>query len=154
MIDLDAICDALAARFAAGTIATPTGASAMRKAYAKVPKNIAAFPAVMLEVQDGTVVANPGQWKHEMNIDVLFILPKRLADPERSEKQRQLWLGKLLAATQGALKITLAAASGYSVDKALPTGWEWTEFNIGGDEHDGIRVHYTVYVTETATLVP
>lgn len=154
MIDLDAICDALAARFAPGTITTPTGASAMRASYAKVPKNIAAYPAVMLEVQDGTVVANPGQWKHEINVDVLFILPKRLADTTRSEEQRQLWLGRLLAATQAAMKITLAAASGYSVDKAIPSGWEWTEFNIGGDEHDAIRVHYTVYVTETVTLTP
>lgn len=154
MIDLDAICDALAARFAAGTIATPTGASAMRKSYAKVPKNIAAFPAVMLEVQEGSVVASPGQWKHEINVDALFILPKRPADPARVEDQRQTWLGTLLAATQGQLKLGLASASGYSVDKAIPTGWEWTEFNVGGEERDAIRIHYTVYATETVTLTP
>ena len=154
MIDLDAICDGLAHRFAAGVIATPTGAAAMRVAYAKVPKNIAEFPAVVLEVQDGSVVANPGQWKHEANVDVLLVLPKRVGDTARNEKQRQLWLGPMLAATQGAMKIGLGAATGYVVDKALPTGWVWTEYAVGGDEHDAIRVHFTVYVTENVTLVP
>lgn len=154
MIDLKAICDGLAARFAAGTISTPSGASAMRKSYAAPPKNLPAVPAVILEVQDGDLVANPGQWKHEIHIDAVFCYSKRQGDTVRADTERQRWLGTLLAATQGQLKLGLASASGYSVDKAIATGWEFTEYVAGGDEYDAIRVHFTVYVTETVTLTP
>lgn len=155
MIDLPAICSGLAARFAAGTIATPSGASAMRKSYANPPKNLPTVPAVILEVQDGDLVANPGQWKHEIHIDVVFCYSKRQGDTVRQDAERQRWLGTLLAATQGQLKIGLGAASGYTVDKAVPDGgWEFTEYVVGGDEYDAIRVKYKVYVTETVTLVP
>lgn len=154
MIDFKAICDALAARYAAGTIATPTGASAMRKSYGQIPKNVAAVPCVIVDVQDGTLTANPGQWKHEMAIDAVFCLSKRPGDTARVDAERQRWLPTLLSATQGQLKLGLGGASGYSVDKALPIGWEFVEFPVGGDEYDAIRVHFTVYVTENVTLTP
>ena len=154
MIDFKAICDALAARYAAGTITTPTGALAMRKSYGQLPKNIPAVPAVVIDVQDGEVTANPGQWKHEMHLDVVFLLSKRPGDTARVDAQRQIWLPTLLAATQGQMKLTLGGATGYSVDKAIPFGWEFTEFPFGGDEYDAILIHFTVYVTENVTLTP
>lgn len=154
MIDFRAICTGLAARFAPGTIATPTGASAMRASYSAIPKNVPTVPCVVIDVQDGTLTANPGQWKHEMAIDVVFLLSKRSGDTARVDIQRQLWLPALLAATEAQLKIGLGGAPGYSVDKALPVGWEFTEFPFGGDEYDAIRVHFTVFVTENVTLTP
>lgn len=154
MIDFDAPCTALAARFAPGTIGTPTGASAMRASYSETPKNIAAYPAVLLEVGNGTLVANPGQWKHEMIVDVVFLLSKRPADPARVEKQRRKWLPYLLSATTGQMKLGLGGASGYSVDKAIPNGWTFEEYEIGGDTCDAIRVPYTIYITETVSLTP
>jgi hypothetical protein len=146
------MCDALAARFAPGTISTPTGASAMRKAYSEAPKNIPAVPAVFLEVKDGDIVANPGQWKFEHNVDVVFLLSKRPGDPARVETQRRYWLPILWAATQGQLKLGYGGASGYSLDKAIPTGWEFTEEAVAGDLYDGIRLHWILYVTETVAL--
>ena len=153
MIDLEAICDGLAARFAAATIGTPTGAPAMREVNAETPKAVKATPAVILEVQDGTVVANPGQWKHEIGVGVVFLLARRQADPARVETIRRKWLPRLLSATTGQLKIGLGQASGYSVDKAIPTGWEFTEYDVAGTTYDAIRVSYTVFVTETVSLV-
>lgn len=154
MINFKAICDALAARYQAGTIATPTGAAAMRKAYGQIPKSIPAVPAVVIDVQAGTVVANPGQWKHEIAIDVVFLLSKRPGDPARVDAERQRWLPTLLSATHAQMKLGLGGATGYSVDKAIPSGWEFTEFPFEGVEYDAIRIHFTVYVTETVTLVP
>ena len=157
MIDLAAICAGLAARFAPGTISTPSGSPtlvAMRSSVSKRPKDVNAFPMVYLAVDQGTVVANPGQWKHEIAIDVMFLLSKRQADPARVDEQRQRWLPALLGATQGQLKIGLGNATGYSVDKALPASWEFTEDVIGGVEYDAIRVGVTVYVTETVSLTP
>lgn len=153
-VNFAAICTALAARFVAAAIGTPTGAQAMRASYAKPPKNVPATPAHLLEVQEGSLVANPGQWKHEINIDGILVLSKRPGDPERVEAQRQLWLPYLLHATVDALKITLGGAVGYTVDKAIPSGWEWTEYEVGGDTYDAIRVHWTVYVTENVSLTP
>lgn len=148
-MDMNAICNALAARFAPGTIGTPTGAEAMRYAYGQAPNNLPATPSVVVLPEDGQVVANPGQWRFEHNIDVLFYLAKAPGDTARVETQRQLWLPTLLAATQGQAKLGVSG-----VDKALPTEWEFTELPFGGDEYHGIRINYRVWVTETVTLTP
>lgn len=152
MIDLKAICDGLAARFAPGTLATPTGAVAIRASLAKHPKDVNAVPMAYLDVQDGAVVAN-SRWEHTINIDVVFLLSKRPGDPTRVDVQRQIWLPYLLAATEAQLKIGIGAQAGYEVAKAIPTGWEFTEENVGGTEYDAIRVHYQVFAYENVSLV-
>jgi len=154
VIDLEAICDALALRFEPGTIGTPSGGPAMREVYSESPKSVPTVPAVLLEVQDGTLVASPGQWKHEISIDVLFLLSKRPADPVRVETNRRKWLPYLLQATVGQMKLGLGGASGYSVDKAIPISWEFTEFDVADVTFDAIRVRYVAYVTESVTLTP
>jgi hypothetical protein len=146
--------DALGDRFAAAVLGTPSGAPAVRAVYPVSTKSVSALPAVVLEVQDGTLVANPGQWKHEWNVDVLLLLAKRPADPQRVETYRQKYLPALLGATEGQLKIGLGGESGWNVDKAIPTGWEWTEYMVGDQEYDAIRVPFTIYATETVALVP
>lgn len=154
-IDFNAICVALAARFAPGTIGTPTGAQAMRKSFAQTPKQIGPDgPVHLLEVNTGTVIANPGQWKHTMQVDGLLLLSKRPGDSSRVETQRKLWLPFLLHATVDQLKLGLGGATNYTVDKALPEGWRWDEFKVGGDAWDAIRVNWTLYVTENVTLTP
>lgn len=151
-IDFKAICNALAARFVAAAIGTPTGATAIRQSFAQSPKNVSALPAHLLEVSDGTIIPNPGQWRHEMGIDGVLLLAKRPADPERVETLRQLWLPYLLHATMDKLALGLSGQAGYSVDKAVPSSWEWIEYEVGGVGYDAIRVRWTVYVTETVSL--
>jgi hypothetical protein len=153
-VDFEAICNALAARFEPGTIGTPSGAPAMREVYAKPPKSVPTVPAVILSVQDGSVVPASGQWKHEMNIDVVFLLSKRPADPVRVEVNRRKWLPLLLAATVGQWKLGLGAAVGYEMKSALPGPWEWMEYDVAGESFDAIRVGYTVTVLETVSPVP
>lgn len=154
VIDFSAICNALAARFVAATIGTPTGAVAMRASYAKVPKSITAAPAHLLEVQNGSIIPNPGEWKHEIHIDGLLLLARRPADPSRVETLRQLWLPYLLHATVDQAKLGIGAQTGYTLDKALPFGWEWTEFEVAGDTYDAIRVDWALFITETVALTP
>lgn len=153
-IDFGAICTAFAARFVAAAIGTPTGAQAMRASFADPPKNVPTVPSHLLEVQDGSVVANPGQWKHELNVDGLLLISKRAGDTAREDRQRKLWLPYLLHATVDQIKLGLGGATNYSVDKAIPTGWEFTEYEVGADKYDAIRVHWTIYVTETVVLTP
>ena len=151
-IALKAIANALAARYAAGTISTPSGAQAMRASYGQTPKNTPTTPCAIVVVQDGSIIANAGQWNHELQLDVVFLISKRTADTPREETARQLWLGTLLAATEGQFTLGLSAASGYSVQKALPTGWEFTEYNVAGDDYDAVIVHFTIYATENVSL--
>lgn len=153
-IDFAAVCTALGTRFTAANMGTPTGAPAVRAVYPQSAKAVAALPAVILEVQDGEVVANPGQWKHEMNVDVLLLLAKRPADPDRVEMYRQLYLPYLLHATVDQVKIGKGGESGYSVDKALPTTWEWDLYSVADIQYEAIRVAYKVWITETVSLLP
>lgn len=153
VIDFEGICDALAARFVAATIGTPTGVDAMRKSYSETPKSVPVAPSHLLEVQDGTVVANPAQWQHEFKIDGLLLLAKRPADTQRVETLRRKWLPYLLHATVDQVKLGFGGATGYTLDKAIPDGgWEWDEYSVAGTEFDAIRVHWTVYLTETVAL--
>lgn len=149
-----AAVDALGDRFVASTLGTPANCPAVRAVYPVSTKSVTTLPAVVLEVQDGSVVANPGQWKHEWNVDVLLLLAKRPADPDRVETWRQSYLPYLLNATTGQLKLGLGGTSGWNVDKALPVNWEWDIYRVADIEYDAIRVGYTIWVTETVTLVP
>jgi hypothetical protein len=154
VVNFEGICDAFALRFTAANIGTPSGATAMRASYSETPKNVPAVPCVLLEVQDGSLIANPGQWKHEMNVDSLLLLSKRPSDPARVETQRRLWLPYLLHATVDQLKLGLGGATGYSVDKAIPVRWAFDEYVMGADNYDAIRVSWTIYVTESVALTP
>jgi hypothetical protein len=153
VIDFEAICDALALRFEPATIGTPSGAPAMREVYPE-PPSVPTVPAVLLEVAEGSLVPNPGQWKHEFQIDVLFLLSKRPGDPVRVETNRRKWLPYLLRATVGQFKLGLGSATGYSVDKAIPTTWDFVQYDVADAAFDAIRVRYVVYVIETVSLVP
>lgn len=153
MIDYQAICNALAARHAPGTMATPSGASAIRGASGQMPKGVPATPYMYVEPTSGTVVAQSGTWDEHHYMDAVFLLAKKSGDPARVEKQRQIWLPSLLTATTGQMKLGLGAQSGYSVKSAFPQGYEWDEVDVGGDAYDAIRVHYDVWVQETVTLV-
>lgn len=154
MIGFKAACDALAARFAPGTITTPSGAVAMRHAYGQMPKNVAAVPCVLVEPINGQVFADSDRWRHEMDVDVLFLLSKRPGDPARVETQRQIWLPTLLAATEAQLKLGLGGQVGWELAKAIPTGWEWAEYPIGADLYDAIRIHFRLFIYEDVTLTP
>lgn len=153
-IDFEDICAALGNRFLASAMGTPVNADAVRKVYPQSTRGALALPAVVLEPQRGTVVAAPSQWKHEMDVDVLLLIAKRSADEARMEAARQRYLPYLLHATADQLKLGLGSESGYSVDKAIPTGWEWDRYDVAGVEYEAVRVAYRVYVTETVSLVP
>ena len=150
--DLKGTCDALAARFAPGTITTPTSGLAMRAAYGQMPNTVPATPAVYIEPTDGEVTGD-NRWAHEWNLDAVFLVDKSTADPKRIETQRQLWLPTLLGATQGQVKLGIGAQVGWELAKALPTGWKWDEVDVAGTDFAAIRVSYRVWIYETVSLV-
>lgn len=153
MIDLKLICDDLALRFVAATIGTPSGADAMRGASGQMPKQVAVTPYTYIEPTDGSVVAND-RWEHTISLDSVTLFGKRPGDPVRVEKQRQAWLGYLLAATEGKLKLGVTGQTNWELAKAIPTTWKWDEVDVGAETHDAIRVTWLISVYETVNLVP
>lgn len=89
-MNLATICTNLAARYAPGTLSTPTGAVAIRNSYATSQAAIPATPAVFIEVDDGEVIAGSGTWDVTHHLVVNFLLDKAPGDPSRVDYQRQL----------------------------------------------------------------
>lgn len=146
MHSLESICNALAMHYAGTAIGTPTGASAMRATYAQWPNNIPSTPCAIIAPMRGEFVdaSDHTQIKHE--IDVLFYVSKRQGDLPRSETERQKWLPYLLMATLSATHLGLASTGGVEYKSTLPSGYEFTTLNYGGDEYDGIVVHLEALV--------
>lgn len=138
----------LAAKYAAGTISTPSGAIAMRFAFADTPKSIPATPAVYIEATDGEVVMESGAWVVTNHLIVNFLLAKKPGDPERVDAQRDRWLATLLQATFADLDLGLAG----SVKSSYPVRYEFAEIDFGADLYDGIRIFLDVIVREAVTL--
>jgi len=149
-MNLKTISTNLAAQFATGTLATPSGADAMRSVWGQAPHGPKPTPFLVVEPRKGTVTVQAQQIENQLNLDVLFFLSKAPGDIERVETQRQLWLASLLTATYGNLAIDLEP----TVLKAIPTEWEFVEIPYGADNFDGIVIHYTVYTREQVTLTP
>jgi hypothetical protein len=151
-MDMLAICNALAARYAPGTIGTPaTGTPAtIRAVYGQAPHSMPTTPAVVVMPQTGDVVMGSGTWDVTHHIDVLFYHSKKQGDVPRSETQRQLWLPSLLEATLGAATLGLGGV----VKSALPVEYEFLELPYGGDSYEGIRIGVDVIVREPVTLTP
>jgi len=126
----------------------------VRDVYRTSAKAITALPAVILEPQPSEMVAETGQWRHTWNVDVILLLAKRPGDPERVEAQRQAYVPYLLGATEAAWKLGLGAQSGWELKSAMPTGWEYVEYDVSDTTYDGVRVSYQVIVYESVALVP
>lgn len=145
-VDLKAVADGLAAKYAPGTIATPTGAEPMRGSYGQMPEELAGTPSVVVFPESGEIVPGSGMWTVTHQMDVYFYMSK-VGDLARAEEQRQLWLPNLLTACLA--NMTLGVAN---VKSALPSGYEFVEMIYGGTTYDGIIVHYDVIVREPVTF--
>jgi len=145
-VNLFTIRTNLAAKFAPGTISTPSGASAMRFAFADTPKSIPATPAVYVEGVDGEIVFGSGEWTVTNHLIVNFLLAKKPGDPERVDAQRDRWLTTLLQAAFSDIDL------GATVKSALPVRWEYAEIDMGADLYDGIRIFVDAIVREPVTL--
>lgn len=150
--DFYATCNALAARYAPGTISTPTGEAAMRFALGQSPNDLSATPCVIVSPQDGELVYAAGSKSGEYRVNVNFYLAKASADFKRLETSRQRWLPVLLAATDGQMQLGQGGSA--TVQKAIPLTWEFTELPYGGESYDGITIHVTIYTLEPVSLTP
>ncbi len=150
--DFYAACNALAARYAPGTIPTPTGEQPMRASYGQDPNGISQSPCVVVFPKDGDLVYGNGDKTGTYRVDVNFYVGKSTADYKRLETTRQRWLVPLLAAVEG--QSTLGLGGSGLVQKAIPTTWEFAQLLYGDFTWDGIVIHFEITTLEPATLVP
>jgi hypothetical protein len=146
-MDLSAIADALALRYA--SLTPPTGMKAITASTARPPNNIPNTPYVIAWPQSGDVTLTAGEVKGEHEFAVVFYYSKAEADIPREYVALQKWLGILLNATYGQLQLGLAY-----VDKSIPMKWEIGTAVYAGDTYEVITLTVHVWTAEAVTLVP
>lgn len=145
--DLNAICNALAAKVAA--VSQPSGTpAAIKGASGQEPTAITNTPYAYVEVDDGEVVLQTGAWNVTHNLIVNFCLSKAPGKPELVDKWRQLWLVPLLQATFADYDLSTTA-----VKSAFPAKYDFTEVVVGGENFDAIRIFYQVFVNNEAVSI-
>lgn len=151
--DFNAACTALAARFAPGTITTPSGERAMQASYGQAPNNLKQTPAVVIQPTKGQLVYGGGVKNGQYDVDVEFYLSSRSIEFGRIETSRQKWLVTLLGACDGQMQLGIGSSANGVVQKVIPLDWEFRVLTYGGTEYDGILIHERIYTIEPVTLV-
>ena len=143
------VADALADKFASGTLTPPTGYGAVRKSTAALPNAIPSTPWVLVTLPRGTVTLEPQRLKHAMEFHVGFHYGKATGDTGRDMTAMLSWLGVLLTATFADMDLGVAG-----VMKAYPTAYEMVVFTYGGEEFYGWDITWTVDLTEAQVMQP
>ena len=141
------IANALAAKYASGTLAPPSGYTAVRVSTAALPNNIPTSPWVLVTLPSGQLVLGTGEINHQPTFHVLFHYAKASGDVPRDMTAMLSWLGVLLAATWSDMDLGVSG-----VRKAYPTTYEFVTLTYGGDEFYGWDIAVTVDFRETVTL--
>lgn len=132
--DALAIADALAARYASGTLTPPSGYPAVRVSTARLPNAIPTSPWVLVVLPDGEVIIDSGS-SATLNYHVLFHYAKHSGDTARDMTGMMAWIGVLLTATFG--QTTLGLNATQHVKSALPGEFRLTVETYAGQEFYG-----------------
>lgn len=126
------IADALALKYAPGTLTPPTGYPAMRVSTARLPNAIPTSPWVLVMLPKGDVTLAPQWLDHSMAFHVLFHFAKHTGDLARDMTAMLSWIGVLLAATYADMDLGVTG-----IRKAYPTEYQLAVFTYGGTEFYG-----------------
>lgn len=143
------IADALATKYASGTLTPPTDYPAVRVSTARLPNAIPTSPWVLVTLPSGNLVLGSGELNHALEFHVIFHLAKHTGDVARDTTAMLSWLGVLLAATWGDMDLGVSG-----IRKAYPTEYEYVVASYGGDEFYGWDITVVVDFRETVTFTP
>ena len=141
------LADALATKFKSGTLAPPTGYTAVRVSTARVPNAIPLSPWVLVMLPEGTVTLAAGELNHSLEFHVLFYYAKSSGDAARDMTGMLSWLGVLLAACWTDLDIGVAG-----VRKAYPQSYRLAVLTHGGEEYYGWDITWVVDFHESVSF--
>lgn len=148
-MDVLAIADALAARYAPGTLAPPSGQPAIRRSTARLPNSIPTDPWVLVNPPNGELELGSGQVTYHLDFEVFFHVSHKKGDIPRDIAVLDSWLGTLLIATYAAMKLGVAG-----VMKAYPMSWELVIVTYAGYEFDAWKITVRVDFQENQVFVP
>lgn len=152
-MDAYAIADALAARYRTGTLTPPTGYGAVRKAVAALPNAIPSSPWVLVKIPRGEVVYKSGTKDTTLEAHVYFHYAKNSGDVARDMTAMLKWIGVLLDATEGQVRLGLGTSD--YVKSALVTNFEEAVFTYAGEEFYGWDITVEIILRdEPASLTP
>lgn len=146
-LDLLAIADALAAKYAA--VSAPSGLSPIVGATARTPNNIPGTPYVAVELpsSDEITIGN-GQRLGVHDFDVYFLMDRATAALEIDKERLLKWLPGLLDATYSGMKLGLL-----TVRKAYTVEYEYGQYSYGGNEYHAWHLVTRVWTEDAVTLV-
>lgn len=148
-MDALAIADALAARYASGTLTPPTGYAAVRVSTARLPNATPRAPFVLVSLPSGQVVLGSSQVDHQMDFEVTFHYAKASGDLARDMAGMLAWLAPLLGATYGQMRLGIAG-----VKKAYPTGYKLIVATYAGEEYYAWQITVRVDLNEAQVFTP
>ena len=153
-MDYKLLADRLALRYASLTPPTKTGGGsypAITGSTATPPNALPRSPFVVIWPTEGTITIMPGIADGLHTFVVNFYYAKHEGDIPRESAALASWLGVLLPATYGALKL------GYTDDtvmKAIPVSWAIGALVYAGVTYDGITITINIWTKETVVLTP
>lgn len=143
------IADALAAKYASGTLTPPTGYGAVRVSTARLPNSIPTSPWVLVMLPEGELVLGSEEINHTLEYHVLFHYAKHTGDLARDMTAMLAWIGVLVRATWSDMDLGITG-----IRKAYTTEYKLAIFTYGGDEYYGWDITVIVDFRETVTLTP
>jgi hypothetical protein len=158
-LNLLAIADGLALRFAAANVTPPTNPVTtvaypnIRESTARLPNNLTAFPCVEVYPPapgESDMTYMSGLRRSEHLFTVRFYLGKSSGDLERDMVALYLWWGVLIDQIHAAMKLGI----GPPVLKAIPMSSGIGIHEYGGIEYAVIELSVQITTEDTVTLVP
>lgn len=143
------IANALAGKFASGTLTPPTGYTAVRKSTAALPNAIPSSPWVLVTLPKGEVVLGAQELNHSLEFHVLFHYAKSTGDVARDMTGMLSWIGVLLAACFADMDLGVSG-----IRKAYPTTYDLVVATYGGEEYYGWDITWIVDFNETQAMTP
>ena len=141
------IADALATKYASGTLTPPTGYGAVRVSTSRLPNAIPTSPWVLVMLPKGNLVLGSGELNHSMEFHVIFHYAKSTGDVARDMTGMLSWIGVLIAATWTDMDLGVSG-----IRKAYPTDYELVVATYGGEEFYGWDLTVTVDFRESVSF--
>ena len=151
-LDLLAIADALAARYAPAAVTPPTGYANIVDSTARPKNALTQSPSVVVWPNEGELnyASTQGMRKGEHEFLVNFYYAKHEGDLPRESAALIAWLGVLLDQLHAQTSLGLAPI----VMKALVATWKIGALTYAGSIWDGITLTVNVWTQDTVELVP
>lgn len=141
-IDLDAIAEAIAARYAPGLLTPPAGLDAIRSSSANLPNNLGALPLVLTFLESGELTPGNGTRLGDHRFLVRFYLAET-GDWTRHSDQLRRWAAKLLD-----VHLTGAQLGGL-VAAVRTRGWRIGSMRYAGQTYAGAEMRLQVVTSDS-----